>query len=68
MKKIRVFKLKDLIGGSVEKGVPVEVSKKKIIEAFKALGIEIEDYAYLEYGSLNISIRWENDKAVIIFY
>ncbi len=68
MKPVKVFKIGDLISGGVKKDTPIKVDTEKLVTAFKAIGIDATEYAYVEYGSLQIEIKIEGKTATIIFH
>jgi len=68
MKPVKVFKSGDLISGGVEKYTPIKVDTEKLVNAFKIIGIDVTEYVYVAYGSLQIEVKIKGKTATIAFH
>ena len=64
----KLVKLGDVIYVGVKKGVPIKVDTEKLVNAFKIIGIDVTEYVYVAYGSLQIEVKIKGKTATIAFH
>ena len=68
MKSVRSYHLCDLFAGSIETNKPFTVDASHLEQVLISIGkTDPRSNRYVEYATLHFEIKWEEDKAILVF-